>query len=192
MMRGGGLNSAERLVKDSSPLGAAYRLEFTDNIKAAPATGDLEGRSVSFKSLIRELRLHTIDQPFQKKLRRFLSILFEVAVMRGFMLTGMKTKTFSAEKYIREMGANTDFQKFDDMIRMVLDCSPQQRTAITQLLEAERKKGDIVYGMHLSNEALLTCLVFQLDNHIHFVDGSNGGYALAAKQLKEQLRALNT
>jgi hypothetical protein len=26
--------------------------------------------------------------------------------------------------------------------------------------------------------------------HLHFVDGSDGGYALAARQLKEQLKGL--
>jgi hypothetical protein len=33
----------------------------------------------------------------------------------------------------------------------------------------------------------MTCLVFQLDNHIHVVDGGGGEYALAAKQLKSQI-----
>jgi hypothetical protein len=29
-------------------------------------------------------------------------------------------------------------------------------------------------------------------NHLHFVDGAEGGYALAAKQLKAQLQALSS
>jgi hypothetical protein len=28
-------------------------------------------------------------------------------------------------------------------------------------------------------------------NHLHFVDGSDGGYALAARELKKRLAALN-
>jgi Protein of unknown function (DUF3095) len=112
--------------------------------------------------------------------------------MRLFMIAGLKTKNFSAEKYIREMGENTDYQKFDDMIRMVRDCSVKQRDAVVAMLELERANGEIAYGIHTSPEALMTCLVFSLDNHIHFVDGSNGGYALAAKQLKQQLRIINT
>jgi hypothetical protein len=42
--------------------------------------------------------------------------------------------------------------------------------------------------MHKSREALLTCIVQSYNgNHLHFVDGSDGGYALAARALKQRL-----
>jgi hypothetical protein len=42
--------------------------------------------------------------------------------------------------------------------------------------------------MHKSREALLTCIVQSYNgNHLHFVDGSDGGYALAARELKSRL-----
>jgi hypothetical protein len=45
--------------------------------------------------------------------------------------------------------------------------------------------------MHRSPAALVTCLVRSYDgDHVHFVDGSDGGYALAAKQMKAQLAEL--
>ena len=45
--------------------------------------------------------------------------------------------------------------------------------------------------MHKSREALLTCIVFSYNgNHVHFVDGSDGGYAMAARGLKAQLKSL--
>jgi hypothetical protein len=41
-------------------------------------------------------------------------------------------------------------------------------------------------------QALLTCIVFSYNgNHVHFVDGSDGGYALAARSLKAQLKSLS-
>jgi hypothetical protein len=38
---------------------------------------------------------------------------------------------------------------------------------------------------------LITCLVPSVlqDDHLHFLDGAGGGYALAAKGLKERLSA---
>ena len=37
----------------------------------------------------------------------------------------------------------------------------------------------------------MTCLVFGYDNrHVHFVDGAEGGYAMAARELKQRLKNL--
>ena len=83
---------------------------------------------------------------------------------------------------------NTDHQKFDDMIRMVISCSPANRQKFEQYLREQRAMGRLNYGLHITDSALLTCLVFdRLNRHFHFVDGSNGGYALAAKAMKEQV-----
>ena len=46
-----------------------------------------------------------------------------------------------------------------------------------------------VYGLHPSNRAQVTCLVFERMGHqVHFIDGADGGYALAAKDLKKRVR----
>jgi hypothetical protein len=45
--------------------------------------------------------------------------------------------------------------------------------------------------LHISTEALVTCLIFEREGgHLHFIDGANGGYALAANKLKLRLTAL--
>jgi hypothetical protein len=105
------------------------------------------------------------------------------------MRFGIRLADFDGATYRRDVVANTDFRKFDDMLRMVLDVSESELTGILTYLEAERLAGDVVYGVHTSDSALMTCFIKDFaGNHIHFVDGSNGGYALAAKQLKEQIR----
>jgi hypothetical protein len=42
--------------------------------------------------------------------------------------------------------------------------------------------------VHRSDAALMTCLVFSLErsDHLHFIDGTGGGFTLAARQLKAQ------
>ncbi len=91
-------------------------------------------------------------------------------------------------RYRENMVENSDFRKFDGMLRMVIDSSRAQTDALTTYLAQEHANGTLVYGIHPSPEALVTCLVHDYRNdHIHFVDGSDGGYALAARQLKKQL-----
>ena len=166
----------------------AFLESILDDKDSRPVTPEKVDRGLAFSSLIKEMKIQAMGQSRFVHLRRFLTIMFEVAVMRILMWTGAKVKGwFTAEGYIRDLSANTDFQKFDDMIRMVRDCTKDQREKILVGLEKMKLERRIVYGAHFSNEALMTCLVFQLDNHIHFVDGGGGGYALAAKQLKAQL-----
>ena len=57
---------------------------------------------------------------------------------------------------------------------------------IAQRLERAEADGICRYGLHKQDSALMTCIVatpLQRD-HIHFVDGAMGGYAMAARALK--------
>jgi hypothetical protein len=101
------------------------------------------------------------------------------------------TKAVRWSHYIDELVENTDFRKFDGTLRMLLDGSEAQYRDLYDYLEGQRRDGRLVYGMHKSSEALLTCIVFSYNgNHVHFVDGSDGGYAMAALGLKAQLKLL--
>jgi Protein of unknown function (DUF3095) len=101
------------------------------------------------------------------------------------------TKAVRWSRYTDELVENTDFRKFDGMLRMVIDGSEAQYRDLHDYLEGQHREGRLVYGMHKSSEALLTCIVFSYNgNHVHFVDGSDGGYALAARGLKAQLESL--
>ena len=95
--------------------------------------------------------------------------------------------------YGESMHQHSDYWKFDDMLRMVLDCTPEQHLAIEQLCIDWQEKGWIVYGIHTSGSALMTCQfdAFADGKHMHFIDGGDGGYAMAAKGLKLQLKSLN-
>ena len=82
----------------------------------------------------------------------------------------------------------SDTEKFDDMLRMVISIDKKESQELEDFLELEYKNKNIVYGIHKSDSALMTCLIFQRHGkHIHFVDSSKGGYALAAKELKNRL-----
>ena len=103
----------------------------------------------------------------------------------------LDTKSVRWSHYTEELVENTDFRKFDGMLRMVMDGSEAQYRDLRDYLEGQHREGRLVYGMHKSREALLTCIVFSYNgNHVHFVDGSDGGYAIAARGLKAQLESL--
>ena len=101
---------------------------------------------------------------------------------------GLSAGGFNGRRYKSELVANSDYRKFDEMLRMVVDLNKAEQYRFESKLAAEHRAGRLVYGMHRSPAALVTCLVRSYDgDHVHFVDGSDGGYALAAKQLKAQL-----
>jgi hypothetical protein len=93
---------------------------------------------------------------------------------------------YRGKAYRGELRDNTDYQRFDDTLRMLLDCSARQADGIDALLRSAETRGELSYGLHRSDSALMTCLVFNLDRgeHIHFVDGSDGGFTAAAKNMK--------
>lgn len=99
-----------------------------------------------------------------------------------------KTAGFSWNGYRDDLIENTDFRKFDGAMKMVVDGTSEQCRILTQWLEDQERQGRLIYGLHPSPEAIVTCLVFSHTNeHTHFVDGSDGGYAMAAKQLKQKI-----
>ncbi len=96
---------------------------------------------------------------------------------------------FSQQKYVSSMSVHSDFRKFDDMLRMVIDCSAMQIEDIRKFLETLQDKNEVFFGLFESETSIMTCYVQNINDggHIHFVDGGDGGYAMAAKQLKAQM-----
>ena len=60
------------------------------------------------------------------------------------------------------------------------------RESASARLQDRAARGELRYGMHVSATALMTCLVGSAvgHDHVHFVDGGDGGYTIAAKGLK--------
>jgi hypothetical protein len=103
----------------------------------------------------------------------------------------LRIGAYDAPAYRMQLQRNSDHRKFTDMLHMVLDCTPAESAAIEAYLAGLHACGRIAYGTHRADRAMMTCLVFSLEEsrHVHFIDGADGGYALAALQLKSQLQA---
>ncbi|WP_112663685.1 DUF3095 domain-containing protein [Microvirga flavescens] len=118
---------------------------------------------------------------------RALLLLRIFASMAVFKL-GVKIGAFDPARYRRQLVDNTDFRKFDDGLRMTLDCTPRLADRLEDLLTKAERQGIVRFGLHRQATALMTCFVPSAtrSDHIHFVDGAMGGYAAAAQALKEK------
>jgi Protein of unknown function (DUF3095) len=108
--------------------------------------------------------------------------LFAYLVMRfGISVGGFVPKT-----YVKEVVENSDFRKYDDGLRMILDCTVELERALTQRLARAASTGIARYGLHRQDAAMMTCFAPSVtrSDHVHFIDGARGGYASAATALK--------
>ncbi|MCG8477474.1 MAG: DUF3095 domain-containing protein [Spirochaetales bacterium] len=83
---------------------------------------------------------------------------------------------------------HSDFRKYDGTLKLVASTTYAAREKLEAALDVLEREGKIVYGLHRSDRALLTCLVRRPSvGEVHFVDAADGGYALAARSLKAKL-----
>lgn len=139
--------------------------------------------------LIYELRVRSSHLSLWQRFSYFVNLLIKNLVGTYLFSRKVDTKAVKWSDYIGELVDNSDFRKFDGVLRMVIDGSDTQSDEFEGFLESQFLAGCLVYGTHKSREALVTCLVQSYNgNHIHFVDGSDGGYAMAARGLKQRLK----
>jgi len=102
------------------------------------------------------------------------------------MRLGIKVGNFVPKTYVQQVVENSDFRKYDDGLRMILDCTPELERGLTQILVAAASSGIVRYGLHRQDAAMMTCFTPSVmrSDHVHFIDGARGGYASAATALK--------
>lgn len=117
---------------------------------------------------------------------RKLVIIGQILILWILARTGMTFRGFTADGYRRAVAENSDFRKFDDGLKMTVDLDAARSAAIEAVLREAEMSGTCRYGIHRQSSALMTCIVASplKRNHIHFIDGAAGGYAMAAANLK--------
>ena len=118
-------------------------------------------------------------------------VLFDSLLARLSFARTKPIGNFDPQRYRSEMITNTDFCKHDETVCLVMDCPSEAVEAIRSYLDAAAPARGIRYGMHVSETALMTCLVMSLEDslHVHFVDGGAGGYTSASRSLKSAANA---
>jgi len=99
-----------------------------------------------------------------------------------------KLGPFDTATYLRQTVENSDFRKYDDGLRMTLDCTAEEADRIETLLAEADAAGIALSGTHRQDAALMTCFVPSAlrSNHVHFIDGADGGYAAAATVMRSK------
>jgi hypothetical protein len=161
---------------------------YGDYATCHPLRQDLLTLSSSSATLATEVAIKTTAYSRWKRWLYALRLPLITTLGRFLMRKNVRLANVAWGNYKTTLITNTDHRKFDEVLRMVISGSSEQRARLRAYLEPLRQAGDLVFGIHAASTALLTCVINNYDNdHVHFLDASNGGYALAAKEMKAQL-----
>jgi hypothetical protein len=119
-------------------------------------------------------------------LKRRIAVLAHTLFVYVIMRFGLNVGGFVPKTYVQQVVENSDFRKYDDGLRMILDCTSELERALTQRLAQAASAGIVRYGLHRQDAAMMTCFTPSAlrSDHVHFIDGARGGYASAATALK--------
>ncbi len=138
------------------------------------------------QALAEELKYHR--SCFSKSfLFRLIDIILAVLIFKHRV--NPVSHAFDSKQYLESIGTHSDFRKFDDTLRLIMDCSAEELESLKSMLDKSFREGVLFYGLYSSDQALMTCFVetTRQGGHLHFIDGGDGGLAMAAKQLKVQI-----
>ncbi|ANH02655.1 DUF3095 domain-containing protein [Shinella sp. HZN7] len=129
-----------------------------------------------------------------RRLRQWFVILGQHLLTASLYRLGLTLGRFDPKAYRQDVARNADFRKFDDGLKMTIDIDATRFRQIEARLEQAASAGICHFGLHRQDSALMTCIVptaLQRD-HMHFIDGAAGGYAMAATRLKKQMSGTTT
>ena len=96
-------------------------------------------------------------------------------------------KTKKGKLYLHNLVSMSDTLVIDGRINTVISGTAEQREMLVNELNKLEADGEILYGIYVSKESVMSCYVRNLnDKHVHFIDGAEGGYTQAAGMIKKK------
>lgn len=166
---------------------------YGDESDYAPVKEEGMSLSVKPKFLGGEATIRSYPATFLKKVFYLLNLYY--IQLAGWYLIKKKISTKNTDwgDYKADFVKNADFRKFSGGLKLVLSGTVSQRKCLRKYLQTQYRNGTLVFGTHSSPASMTTCFVTAYQKkHVHFIDGTNGGYASASVELKEQVNQLNT
>lgn len=94
-------------------------------------------------------------------------------------------RTEAGKNYLAKISKLTDTLMLDGNINTVISGRAGQISRLTNYLDRQERAGILKYGLHVTHSSVMSCYVLDHDeDHVHFVDGTEGGYTSAARMFK--------
>ena len=95
--------------------------------------------------------------------------------------------------YKNSVSQLSDTIMIDGFLNTVITGTETQISKLQTLLDDLEKNSKIIYGIHVTHASVMTCYIEDKEKkHIHFVDGTEGGYTSAAIMFKEKVRRMKS
>lgn len=152
----------------------------------------IDSDSIKIRFSLKKVRLESMLYSYQYH-KSFKSVFYK-ALFSNFIDSIFRFFRTSISKlliraYENAVVHSVDSEKFDDMLRMVIAGTKEQRHRLIGFLEELYNRKMLAYGVHVTHSVYMTCLIFERQGkQVHFIDGSNGGYTYAAKELKNKVK----
>ncbi len=187
-------NSSHHDTRDTYP-GVMKKLRdiygFDDKTNPVFAEGLSMHKSVT--GMMDEVRIRTFGKNWFQRLFYTFTIQVQSLIGNFFMKIGYKGPKRDWSHYKPDFVLNSDHRKFDNMLRAVISGTARQRKELESYLEQQHRQNKLAYGMHVTDAAVVTCMIFEYHHeHIHFVDGNNGGYVMAANALRKRMETIHS
>ncbi|RZK57989.1 MAG: DUF3095 domain-containing protein [Pedobacter sp.] len=140
---------------------------------------------------IEKLRLNSTFNRIKTEMRNRIGKIKIFELLQTWLATSIGKFYFltaHGKRYLNRLVEMSDTLVMDGKINTVISGNDAQRIKLFKILDDLEISGEILYGFHISNASIMSCYVRDMkDDHIHFVDGAEGGYTKAAAILKGKL-----
>lgn len=152
---------------------------FGDLNTRTPITTEKLKLDASFRKMRKEMyaRLGTFDRGY---------------LLQNWMITYFGKYYFKyfigGKDYLFRVTQLSDTIVLDGSINTIFSGTQKQLNQLKMLLDTLENDDKIVYGLHATYASIMSCYIEDREeNHIHFVDGTKGGYVNASIHLKSKL-----
>jgi len=188
------IDVAEAPIEDQfdiyqSVLDGIYQI-FDDRTSSPVKQNDMN-LTLRLKNLWAETKLRSRNSLIYR-IAYFLKLIF--LQVSGFFFMNYNISTYKTDwgDYKPDFIKNSDYRKFSQSLKMIITGSSKMKDELTHLLESYFQEGKLVYGIHVTDSTVTTCFVKEYQrNHIHFIDGTGGGYTKASIGFKRRLKEIS-